>query len=136
MAFLGKTAMGSTEANQKPEAVFVTDSVGYAHLLGDDHGSVLYRRSWRLLINAAIVVFLFSCVFANSSLAEERADVAYRFYRLGQEFYAKGQYQKAIGYYEKALAINRESLGEKHPEVEGQTYLEPSPRQRMLRKGI
>lgn len=94
MALLGKTAMAPPEANQKLTAVFVTDSVGYAHLLGDEHGPVHHRRSWRLLINVAIVVLLLSCVFANSSLAEERADAADRYFKLGQESYAQGQYQK------------------------------------------
>ena len=117
MAFLGETAMAPPEAKQKLEAVFVTDSVGYSHLLGDERGPVHNRRSWRLLINAAIVVLLLFCAFANSSLAEERADVAFRYYRLGQESYAEGQYRKAIGYYEKGLGILRGALPKGHPYI-------------------
>lgn len=48
-------------------------------------------------------------------MGEERADAAFRYFKLGEESHAKGKYPKAIGYYEKSPAINRETLGEKHP---------------------
>ena len=112
MAHLGKAAMDSPEAKQKPTA-----AVGVAHLLVDDHNPVHNRRSWRLLINAAIVVLLLSCAFVNSAWADEKEDASYRYFKLGQESYAKGQYRKAIGFYEKALAILRGALPMGHPYI-------------------
>ena len=106
--------MAPPEAKQK-----LTAFVGYAHLLGDDHSPSHYRWSWWPIANAAIVVLVLSFAFANSGLADEREDVAFRYYRLGEESHAKGQFRKAIGYYEKALAINREALGERHPNIAG-----------------
>ena len=105
--------MASSKANQK----LTPAVVGYAHLPGENHGPVHFQRSWRLPINAAIVVLLLSCIFANSVCGDEKTDSARRYYRQGRESYSKGQYQKAIGYYEKALAILLEAFGEKHPVV-------------------
>lgn len=113
MAHLRRNATGSPEANQKMGAVFVTDSIGFAHLPGDDHGPA-HRRSWRLLVNAATLVLLVSCVFAFSGF-EAKAEDASHYSKLGKNAYTKGQYQKAIRYFEMALADYRGVLGEKHP---------------------
>ena len=59
-------AMGSTEAKQELGAI-----VGNFRGPGGGRNRIHYRRSWRLIANAAFVVLLLSCALVNSGLAEE-----------------------------------------------------------------